>query len=199
MGRSGPANLLANAVGLVADQDTSAVSRALSFLGITNSTDSDDGDNEFSFRIAIDAGAGLGELHAEFDASTKRWCIVRSGLHENQISHSVTTSDHSTSNGKAGAAKAVKTTQSHELVSTAEDNVMQDADWTQQLPRTDHVRFLLSRDWAATSLGPIRNWGLTLRIMVHKMLSDPRAANLYWCVYKTTIHPFLLTICKGSG
>jgi hypothetical protein len=52
-------------------------------------------------------------------------------------------------------------------------------DWTSLLPRTTHVDFLKSRDWAATSVGPMSVWPSPLRLMTMKMLSDPRPANLY--------------------
>ncbi|KAF1913763.1 hypothetical protein BDU57DRAFT_558724 [Ampelomyces quisqualis] len=53
-------------------------------------------------------------------------------------------------------------------------------DWTAALPQTDHVRFFKSVDWAKTALGPTRQWGTALRMYTAMVMSDSRAATLYW-------------------
>lgn len=54
-------------------------------------------------------------------------------------------------------------------------------DWTDHLaPRTDHVEFFRSYDWAATPLGPPDTWSLALQLMTKKLFTDPRAACIYW-------------------
>ncbi|CAO2648280.1 Nn.00g075470.m01.CDS01 [Neocucurbitaria sp. VM-36] len=53
-------------------------------------------------------------------------------------------------------------------------------DWTEALPQTDHVCFFRSVDWAQTALGPIQQWDTALRMYTHMVMSDSRAATLYW-------------------
>jgi hypothetical protein len=53
-------------------------------------------------------------------------------------------------------------------------------DWTEDLPQTDHVRFFRHVDWARTALGPLQQWGTALRMYTHMVMSDSRAATLYW-------------------
>lgn len=62
-------------------------------------------------------------------------------------------------------------------------------DWTDHLaPLTDHVQFFRNYDWAATPLGPLRTWSVTLQLMTKKLFTDPRAACIYWylssCLFK---------------
>lgn len=84
-------------------------------------------------------------------------------------------------------------------------------DWTALLPSTPHVDFLKSRDWAATSLGPMLAWKSPLRLMTMKMLSDPRPANLYvgsdrvaiynepFSVVAASRHPFMMgATCEAA-
>jgi len=52
--------------------------------------------------------------------------------------------------------------------------------WTDELVLTDHVEYLKSRDWASTTLGPIDEWPMSLRLATHQMLADPRIACVYW-------------------
>lgn len=54
------------------------------------------------------------------------------------------------------------------------------SNWTETLPQTDHVRFLKSVDWAQTALGPMQQWGTALRMYTQMVMSDSRAATLYW-------------------
>ncbi|KAH7383920.1 putative histidine kinase-like protein M3YPp [Pyrenochaeta sp. MPI-SDFR-AT-0127] len=53
-------------------------------------------------------------------------------------------------------------------------------DWTEGLPQTDHVRFFRNVDWSRTELGPLSHWGTALRMYTHMVMSDSRAATLYW-------------------
>ncbi|GAB7345141.1 hypothetical protein MBLNU457_3535t1 [Dothideomycetes sp. NU457] len=77
-------------------------------------------------------------------------------------------------------------------------------DWTLQIPRTEHNQFLLNTAWEKTSLGPMSQWPLVLRLMTLRMLRDPRCANLYWgpdriaiynepfSVIASSRHPFMM-------
>lgn len=84
-------------------------------------------------------------------------------------------------------------------------------DWTELLPRTSHVDFLKSRDWASTTLGPMSSWPVRLQLMTMKMLSDPRPANLYvgpdrvavynepFSVIAASRHPFMMgATCEAA-
>lgn len=68
----------------------------------------------------------------------------------------------------------------HPPSSHASDCPTSESVWTDKLPQTEHVDFLMSRDWGSTSLGPMRSWPVCLQLMTLKMLADPRPANLYW-------------------
>ncbi|KAF9691844.1 hypothetical protein EKO04_009985 [Ascochyta lentis] len=53
-------------------------------------------------------------------------------------------------------------------------------DWTEDLPKTDHVRFFRETDWSSSSLGPLSTWSPTLRLFTGFVLADSRAACLWW-------------------
>jgi len=54
------------------------------------------------------------------------------------------------------------------------------SDWTETLPDRKHVRFLKSVDWAASPLGAMSNWSLSLQQSTHMMLADNRPTCLQW-------------------
>jgi hypothetical protein len=53
-------------------------------------------------------------------------------------------------------------------------------DWTNSLPKTDHVQFFKSVDWTQTALGEPQQWSAALRMYTQMVMSDTRAACLYW-------------------
>ncbi|KAJ4322435.1 hypothetical protein N0V94_002422 [Neodidymelliopsis sp. IMI 364377] len=53
-------------------------------------------------------------------------------------------------------------------------------DWTEDLPKTDHVRFFRETDWSKSSLGALSTWSPTLRLFTAFVLADSRAACLWW-------------------
>ncbi|KAJ4988866.1 hsp90-like protein [Stagonosporopsis vannaccii] len=53
-------------------------------------------------------------------------------------------------------------------------------DWTEDLPKTDHVRFFKATDWSKSKLGPLSTWPPTLRLFTGFVLADSRAACLWW-------------------
>ncbi len=55
-------------------------------------------------------------------------------------------------------------------------------DWTEDLPKTDHVRFFRETDWSKSKLGPLNTWSPTLRLFTGFVLADSRAACLWWYV-----------------
>lgn len=62
-------------------------------------------------------------------------------------------------------------------------------DWTEDLPKTDHVRFFRETDWSKSSLGPLSTWSPTLRLFTGFVLADSRAACLWWYVTGTLLTP----------
>jgi hypothetical protein len=62
-------------------------------------------------------------------------------------------------------------------------------DWTEDLPKTDHVCFFRETDWSKSSLGPLNTWSSTLRLFTGFVLADSRAACLWWYVNGTLSTP----------
>ena len=61
-------------------------------------------------------------------------------------------------------------------------------DWTDTLPSSAHIEFLLNLDWATTPLGPCRSWPNSLQLYTHMLLSDPRAGAIYWGPQRISIY-----------
>ncbi|KAH5339841.1 hypothetical protein HBI12_005870 [Parastagonospora nodorum] len=59
-------------------------------------------------------------------------------------------------------------------------------DWTESLPKTDHVRFFKTVDWTQTVLGETQQWSVALRMYTQMVMSDTRAACLYCTRRKCT-------------
>ncbi|KAF3002539.1 hypothetical protein E8E13_007158 [Curvularia kusanoi] len=55
-----------------------------------------------------------------------------------------------------------------------------ECDWTEDLPKTDHVRLFRDTDWSKSSLGPLNTWSPALRLFTGFVLADSRAACLWW-------------------
>ena len=53
--------------------------------------------------------------------------------------------------------------------------------WVDQLPTSEHTQFFKSMDWSATALGPLETWSDSLRLLTRLVMSDSRAAALFWC------------------
>ena len=52
--------------------------------------------------------------------------------------------------------------------------------WVNQLPTSEHTQFFKSMDWSATALGALETWSDSLRQMTRLLMSDSRAAALFW-------------------
>ncbi len=52
--------------------------------------------------------------------------------------------------------------------------------WVDDLPISEHVQFFKSTDWSATALGPLDTWSGCLRQMTSFLMSDSRAACMFW-------------------
>ena len=52
--------------------------------------------------------------------------------------------------------------------------------WVDELPASEHVQFFKDRDWSATALGPLETWSVCLRQMTRFLMSDSRAACIFW-------------------
>ncbi|KAH4929012.1 hypothetical protein HBI23_142600 [Parastagonospora nodorum] len=61
-------------------------------------------------------------------------------------------------------------------------------DWTESLPKTDHVRFFKTVDWTQTVLGETQQWSVALRMYTQMVMSDTRAACLYWGPTRVAIY-----------
>lgn len=57
--------------------------------------------------------------------------------------------------------------------------------WVDHLPTSEHVQFFKGTDWSATALGPLETWSDCLRQMTYLLMSDSRAACMFW--YKRSI------------
>lgn len=53
-------------------------------------------------------------------------------------------------------------------------------DWTEVLPRIQHVQFFRDTNWSATPLGPLQSWSSLLRQMTRFLMSDSRPASMFW-------------------
>ncbi|GAB7355521.1 hypothetical protein MBLNU459_g6005t1 [Dothideomycetes sp. NU459] len=62
------------------------------------------------------------------------------------------------------------------------------ADWTCDIPDSDHVAFFKSVDWAATLLGPVSQWSNALRLYTYNVFADSRPAVMYWGPNKVAIY-----------
>ncbi|QSZ28736.1 hypothetical protein DSL72_003238 [Monilinia vaccinii-corymbosi] len=62
------------------------------------------------------------------------------------------------------------------------------ADWTRELPDSEHARFFRATDWAATHLGPLDSWALALRLHTLSTFSDSRPGCLYWGPERVAIY-----------
>ena len=56
--------------------------------------------------------------------------------------------------------------------------------WVNQLPTSEHTQFFKSMDWSTTALGPLETWPDSLRQMTRLLMSDSRAAALFWYTSK---------------
>lgn len=78
----------------------------------------------------------------------------------------------------------VKSSRSHSIPEITQSERSSKAsravDWTNFLPLTTHVNLFKSKNWSATSLGPLESWSQMLRQMTHFVMSDPRPATLFW-------------------
>ena len=52
--------------------------------------------------------------------------------------------------------------------------------WVDELPSSEHIKFFKNTDWSATALGPLETWSSCLRQMTRLLMSDSRAAAVFW-------------------
>lgn len=52
--------------------------------------------------------------------------------------------------------------------------------WVDDLPMSEHVQLFKSTNWSATALGPLETWSSCLRQMTRFLMSDSRAASMFW-------------------
>lgn len=92
--------------------------------------------------INVRVEGSLKASEAEFDVSSKVWQVAGE-------------SPRNISNGGLDERLSLEESQAE--------------DWTLELPDTEHNRFLRTRDWASTALGPIQSWKEPLRLMAQKV------------------------------
>ncbi|GAB7356837.1 hypothetical protein MBLNU459_g7712t2 [Dothideomycetes sp. NU459] len=188
---------LADALGGLTCDGLSNISRVFEYLGIHTTSqllEASDQPIEPTLKITIDTGVAQ-DLEATFDHKTRRWRVASATP---QASDNVRNGEQMPRRAqlrptRTGTKSIDRDQERAHGNSIDQPLVVQQDDWTEQLPHTEHVDFILSRDWSATSLGPIRDWPLILQSMTHKMLADPRPACLYWGEDRTAIYnePFV--------
>ena len=52
--------------------------------------------------------------------------------------------------------------------------------WVDELPSSEHTKLFKNTNWAATALGCLENWSSCLRQMTRLLMSDSRAAAVFW-------------------
>lgn len=122
--------------------------------------------------IDIDGGRGT-KLVARFDPTLRRW----------ELLHDVHVAQHVDGQVKPVTLRAKSN--GADVTTPSKRNPLKRS-WTEQLVPTDHVNFLKSRDWKATALGPMEEWPISLQLVTHQMLADPRIACIYWFVILQT-------------
>ena len=109
----------------------------------------------------------------------KRWRIISGS----PIGLKDTSADSLLRGPSAGTLRKVDDGTSVDLSARKENEQIQ-ADvystWVDYLPMNEHVQFFKSRDWSATALGPLENWSACLRQMTGFLMSDSRAACIFW-------------------
>lgn len=181
-GWEGP-RLLAQALGHDTVQGVSIIADVLSYLGISQYySRGGDGTRTKESSLAMTISDEISHIYltARFEWESKTWDIPRPSRFAN---------DRSAESSKVASPKSGHSP-AHERF---EDEIRRFEKlsvksfampiirvWTDVLPNTKHVEFLKSRDWSATSLGPMRDWPTPLRLMTLKIMSDPCSVNLYW-------------------
>ena len=108
----------------------------------------------------------------------KRWRIISGspiGLKD--------TSTASLASPSAGTVREVNDGTSVDRNAREEDEKIQTSvhsTWIDDLPVNEHVQFFKSKDWSATALGPLESWSACLRQMTGFLMSDSRAACIFW-------------------
>lgn len=164
-------------IGPVVIEDTPATNSVLSFFGISTSRSGTDRSVPPTFVISIESEASENNVQAIYDSTTKRWRLIGAQVNPTKKIRKGSLRRQSAAGGGIYDCRrdddAVRASSNHIERPLTED-------WTRFLPRTNHVDFLRSKDWAATFLGSMQTWSHALRLMTLKMLADPRPANLYW-------------------
>lgn len=141
------------------NQDGQAYS--LEELGIFNSTDAQ-GAEHLTIILPPDALLGTGQAQAVFNSTNKQWTLEM------------------TSRPKFSRNKS-QPFQLGESQLAGVDLKARPIVWTQSLPRTHHVdRFLNAINWAATSLGPLESWPVSLQVFINLVFADDEAAVVFW-------------------
>ncbi|KAG9852617.1 putative histidine kinase-like protein M3YPp, partial [Aureobasidium melanogenum] len=140
--------------------------------------------NDAPFQAATDddqtgnKAAREGADGVEFDLDARRWKLKPASVDRDDNSDSDTT--RAPRPPSCPPSASISTPLILPDVSSSKSRQQNATDWTVHIPDSEHNRFLINTRWDKTELGPIRSWPPVLRLMVLKMLGDPRPANLYW-------------------
>jgi hypothetical protein len=168
----------------------SALTLALSRLGIQvlkqPVQSADDGNTQLCIQVDLSDSDEEGAVPraAKFDSSTRRWKLS-SPRGRNPRTSSEQKIQREDASWTRYRSRSRAQTQYLSI-----DDVLHDVspppdiclNWTDEILPTEHNAFLINTDWTSTELGPIEKWPAPLRLMIRKMLADPRPANLYWWV-----------------
>lgn len=110
----------------------------------------------------------------------KRWRIINgsaSGL-KNTSPGSVSSLPGGSQNGGQGISTASTDLRAQKEKGNSQASMY--PAWVNQLPASEHTQTFESVDWSATALGPLETWSDSLRQMTRLLMSDSRAAALFW-------------------
>ncbi|KAB8297732.1 hypothetical protein EYC80_001534 [Monilinia laxa] len=111
---------------------------------------------------------------------------IPTSLHNIAITHSTSAKSHSSHTAIPATAQSILSSASSGISTPSIPKPT--ADWTQELPDSEHAQFFRSVDWAATPLGPLETWRVSLRLHTLTTFSDSRPACLYWGPQRVAIY-----------
>ena len=117
----------------------------------------------------------------------KRWRIVSgsaTGL-KNTSAGSVSSLPGRSQNGGQGIGISTASTGLRVQKEKGQSRASMYTAWVNQLPASEHTQTFKSVDWSATALGPLETWSDSLRQMTRLLMSDSRAAALFWYRFRS--------------
>ena len=118
------------------------------------------------------------ELSWTMSTLRKRWRIISGSPIGRKDTSAVSSPSPS-----AGTVRKVNDGTRADSDARKEDEMIQasvHSTWVDDLPMNEHVQFFKSKDWSGTALGPLETWSACLRQMTSFLMSDSRAACIFW-------------------